>query len=233
MITVLSIATMTIGNLAALVQTNLKRLLAYSSIAHAGYLLMGFAALNAEALNAILFYLVVYVIMNVGAFLVVLVVSNQLGVEDLNGYKGLGRRGGRGTYLALVMSVFMFSLTGIPPLAGFIGKFYLFGAVLKAGLYGLAIAGVLNSVVSLYYYVKVVKTMFFDMPNDGREIHTPAISQSWILAGLAGLTLYLGLFWNGLATVTERSTGLYTAAFAPPAVTAAEAAAPIIKTPAP
>jgi NADH-quinone oxidoreductase subunit N len=226
MLTVLSIATMTIGNLAALVQNNLKRLLAYSSIAHAGYLLMGFAALSQEALNAVLFYLVVYVIMNIGAFLVVLVVSNQLGVEDMAGYKGLGRRGGRGTFLGLIMTVFMFSLTGIPPMAGFIGKFYLFGAVLKAGLYGLAIAGVLNSVVSLYYYVRVVKVMFFDAPDDARDIAIPAVSQSWILAGLAGLTLYLGLFWNGLAMVTSRSTGLYASAYAPPAVEAPAAAAP-------
>jgi NADH-quinone oxidoreductase subunit N len=209
LLTVLSIATMTIGNLAAIVQNNMKRLLAYSSIAHAGNLLMGFAALNTEALNAILFYLVVYLIMNIGAFLVVLLVANQLGVEDVNGYKGLGRRGGRGTYLALVMTIFMFSLTGIPPTAGFIGKFYLFGAVMQAGLYGLAIAGVLNSVVSLYYYVRVVKVMFFDAPDDQRQFHLASGSPAWILAGLAGLTLYLGLFWNGLATITAKSTGIH------------------------
>lgn len=220
LIAVLSIATMTIGNLAALLQDNMKRLLAYSSIAHAGYLLMGFAALNGEALTAILFYMVVYLIMNIGAFLVVLLVANQLGIEDIKGYKGLGRRGGRGTYLALLMTVFMFSLTGIPPMAGFIGKFYLFGAVLKAGLYMLAIVGVLNSVVSLYYYVRVVKVMFFDPPDDQRDFLMPATTApAWILTGLAALTLYFGLFWNGLANVTSRSTGLYAAAFVPPPVT--------------
>jgi NADH-quinone oxidoreductase subunit N len=218
MLTVLAIATMTIGNLAALVQNNMKRLLAYSSIAHAGYLLMGFAALNTEALNAVLFYLVVYLIMNIGAFLVVLVISNQLGIEDINGYKGMGRRGGRGTFLAIVMTIFMFSLTGIPPLAGFIGKFYLFGAVMRAEMYGLAIAGVLNSVVSLYYYVRVVKVMFFDAPDDQRDIQIGSTSQTWVVTALAGLTLYLGLFWNGLATLTVKSTGMHLAAFVPPAV---------------
>lgn len=220
LLTVLSIATMTIGNLAALWQNNMKRLLAYSSIAHAGYLLMGFAALNTEALNAILFYLVVYLIMNIGAFLVVLIIANQLGVEDIAGYKGLGRRGGKGAFLAIVMTVFMFSLTGIPPMAGFIGKFYLFGTVLKAGLYGLAVVGVLNSVVSLYYYVRVVKVMFFDDPDDARAVTLPAAAQTWLVTGLAALTLYLGLFWNGLATVTVRSTGLHAAAFVPPPVVA-------------
>lgn len=208
MITILSIATMTVGNLTALMQTNLKRLLAYSSIAHAGYMLMGFAALNQESLTAILFYLVVYLIMNIGAFLVVIVIADQTGNEDLAGYKGLGRRGGLGLFLALTMSIFLFSLTGLPPLAGFTGKFYLFGAVVRSGLYGLAIAGVLNSVVSLYYYVRVVKVMFFDDPVDTRKLALPVFSQSCVLSGLAALTLYFGLFWNGLANLVSHSTGL-------------------------
>lgn len=209
MIVILSIATMTVGNLAALFQTNLKRLLAYSSIAHAGYMLMGFAALNNEALSAILFYLVVYLIMNVGAFLVVIVVASQLGLEEVDGYKGLGRRGGLGTLLALAMAIFLFSLTGIPPMAGFAGKFYLFGAVIRAELYGLAIAGVLNSVVSLYYYVRVIKVMFFDDPTDSRRLALPALSHSFVVSLLAILTLYYGLFWNDLAVFVSKSTGLH------------------------
>lgn len=208
LIAVLSVATMTVGNLAALGQNNLKRLLAYSSIAHAGYMLMGFAALSQEALTAILFYLVVYLVMNIGAFLIVIVVKDQLGTEEMGGYKGLGRRGGHGSYLAILMTIFLFSLTGIPPFAGFIGKFYLFGAVLRSGLYWLAIIGVLNSVISLYYYVRVVKVMFFDPPNDARRVVIPLVSQSWVASGLAGLTLYLGIFWNGLAVVAARSTGM-------------------------
>lgn len=204
----LSIGTMTWGNLAALGQKNMKRMLAYSSIAHAGYMLMGFAALNQEALSAILFYMVVYLLMNIGAFLVVILVANQLQTEDLDGYRGLGRRGGLGTPLAVMMAIFLFSLTGIPPLAGFIGKFYLFGAVVRSGLYTLAVIGVLNSVVSLYYYVRVIKVMFFDEPEDGRRFALPVFSQSCAVSCLAILTLYFGLFWNGLAQVVAKSTGL-------------------------
>ncbi|MBI4197406.1 MAG: NADH-quinone oxidoreductase subunit N [Deltaproteobacteria bacterium] len=205
---ILSVATMTLGNLAALVQTNMKRLLAYSSIAHAGYMLMGFAALNDDAVRAILFYLVVYLLMNLGAFLVVIVVANQLRVEDLQGYAGLSRRGGLGAALSIAMAIFLFSLTGIPPFAGFIGKFYLFGAVIRSGLYGLAIIGVLNSVVSLYYYVRVVKLMFFDEALDSRPFPMPVLRHGVALAGLAFLTLYLGLFWNGLANLSARSATL-------------------------
>jgi len=206
---ILSIATMTLGNLAAIGQKNLKRLLAYSSIAHAGYILMGFAALNTESLRAILFYLTVYAIMNLGAFLVVIVVSNQIDVEDLDGYRGLGRRGGLGTLLAVCLSIFLFSLTGIPPFAGFIGKFYLFGAVMRAGLYGLAIIGVLNSVVSLYYYVRVIKVMFFEAPADTHPMPMPLFRHSGAAALLAFLTLFLGLFWNQLAVWVRSGTLLF------------------------
>ncbi len=208
MIAILSIATMTLGNLTALVQSNIKRLLAYSSIAHAGYMLMGLAALNNEAVRAVLFYLVVYAVMNLGAFLVVIIISNRLGTEQIEDYKGLGHRGSLGLLLAVAMTIFLFSLTGVPPLAGFIGKFYLFGAVVRAGLYPLAIIGVLNSVISLYYYVRVIKLMFFDQPADASPLSLPVVSHSYVVSGLAILTVYFGLFWNGLAALTERSAKL-------------------------
>jgi NADH-quinone oxidoreductase subunit N len=154
--------------------------------------------------------MVVYLIMNVGAFLVIIILSDQFGIETIDGYKGLGRRGGFATYLALLMTLFLFSLTGIPPMAGFAGKLYLFGAVVRAGLYKLALIGVLNSVVSLYYYVRVVKVMFFDEPpQDGRTVAMPILIQSCVVSGLAALTLYFGLFWNGLAQLVARSTGLF------------------------
>jgi len=197
-----------LGNFAALPQKNLKRLLAYSSIAHAGYMLMGVAAFNQESVRAILFYLTVYLVMNMGAFLVVILVQQQLGVEEIDGYKGLSRRGGMGLLLSLAMLTFLFSLTGIPPTAGFIGKFYLFGAVIQAKLYGLAIVGVLNSVVSLYYYIRIIKLMFFDEPADSKELHLPLLQHSGLVAGLAALTLYLGLFWNQLAEVATKSAAI-------------------------
>src|SRR6185369_2957918 len=149
---VICMVTMTLGNFAALNQQNVKRLLAYSSIAHAGYTLMGFVVLNDEGLRAMLFYLVTYYLMNIGAFLVVMVVVNSTGREDIEGFRGLAWRGG--AVPAVAMAIFLFSLAGLPPLAGFIGKFYL-----------LAVVGLVNSLVALYYYARIVRTMFLDMPN--------------------------------------------------------------------
>ena len=156
-------ATMTLGNLAALSQSNLKRLLAYSSIAHAGYMLMGFVVLSDDGLRAILFYIVVYYLMNLGAFLVVMIVANATGREDIDGFRGLAWRGGAAP--AVAMAIFLFSLTGLPPFAGFVGKFYLFAAVVRQQFYFLALVGVLNSVISLYYYARIVRTMFLDFPD--------------------------------------------------------------------
>src|SRR6185295_2578340 len=161
----LSMLTMTIGNLCALNQRNVKRMLAYSGIAHAGYMMMGLAILTNEGLAAVLFYTVVYMIMNIGAFLVVGMVSNVTGDEDIENYRGLAWRGA--VVPAACMAVFLLSLTGLPPFAGFIGKFFLFAAVLKEGgpFVILVLVAVMNSVVSLYYYAKIIKIMFLDLPN--------------------------------------------------------------------
>src|ERR671924_1896578 len=126
-----SMVTMTLGNLCALNQKNLKRMLAYSGIAHAGYMLMGLAVLTTDGLQAILFYVVVYLFMNLGAFLVVVMIANVTGEEDIEAYRGLAWRGA--VVPAVCLTVFLFSLTGVPPFAGFIGKFFLFSAVLKEG----------------------------------------------------------------------------------------------------
>ncbi len=130
-ILLLSMVTMTVGNLCALNQRNVKRMLAYSGIAHAGYMMMGLAILNNEGLTAVLFYIVVYLIMNVGAFLVVGMIANVTGDEDVENYRGLAWRGA--VVPAACLAVFLFSLTGLPPFAGFIGKFFLFAAVIKQG----------------------------------------------------------------------------------------------------
>ena len=188
---VISAITMTFGNLSALMQKNLKRLLAYSSIAHAGYLLMGAVILSIEGVQAILFYLLVYMIMNLGAFLVVIIVINRLGDEDIETYKGLGWRA---PVLASLMTVFLFSLTGLPPTAGFIGKFYLFAAVIKQQYYWLALVGALNSVIALYYYVRVIKTMFLDKPLEASRVTIPAYPVV-LLFFLAIPTILLGVYW--------------------------------------
>ena len=159
MLAIISALTMTVGNLAALPQQNVKRLLAYSSIAHGGYLLMGGVLLTSQGIGAILFYLVVYLFMNLGAFYVVVLVANEVGSEMVEGYRGLSSRA---PLVAWAMVIFLVSLAGIPPVAGFFGKWVLFTAVLEQGYYWLAFVGLLNSVVSLYYYARIVKAMFFE-----------------------------------------------------------------------
>jgi NADH-quinone oxidoreductase subunit N len=157
----LAALTMTVGNLAALRQTNLKRMLAYSSIAHAGYVLVGVAAGSEAGIRAVLFYLLAYAFMNVGAFAVIVAASRFAGMvgdgETLDDLAGLAARK---PGLAAAMALFMLSLAGVPPLAGFMGKLYVFGAAVQADLTWLAILGVVNSVVSAYYYLRVVVFMY-------------------------------------------------------------------------
>src|SRR5262249_46286189 len=138
---VLSVATMTLGNFAALSQTNMKRLLAYSSIAHAGYALLGFVCFAEDGVRAVLFYLAIYYTMNLGAFWVVMIVANATGREELDAYRGLAARGG--ALPALALAVFLFSLAGLPPLAGYLGKFYVFAAGVEARYYALVVVGLL------------------------------------------------------------------------------------------
>jgi NADH-quinone oxidoreductase subunit N len=200
-----SMITMTVGNICALNQRNLKRMLAYSGIAHAGYMLMGLAILNNDGLSAILFYIVVYLIMNLGAFLVVGVVANKIGSEDIDGYRGLAWRGA--IVPAVCFAIFLFSLTGLPPFAGFIGKFLLFAAVLKQGgaFVLLVLVAMANSVISLYYYAKVVKVMFLDSPQpEDRELAIGG-NNFTLMVPLAVLTLALGIYFSPLAQYTSQS----------------------------
>ncbi len=204
----LSVLTMTFGNLAALnQQSNLKRLLAYSSIAHAGYVLMGLVVLTTDGLRAMLFYLAVYYVMNLGAFLVVMLVANSTGREDLDGFRGLAWRGG--AWPAAAMAVFLFSLTGLPPLAGFVGKFYLFAAVVERKMYFLALAGVVNSVLSLFYYAKVVRTMFLEQPTGGEGAVTVDVHNGILLGVLVAATLVLGVAWSPLMDFADRSARFF------------------------
>jgi NADH-quinone oxidoreductase subunit N len=200
-----SMITMTVGNLCALNQRNLKRMLAYSGIAHAGYMLMGLAILTNDGLSAILFYIVVYLIMNVGAFLVVAIVANHTGSEDIDGYRGLAWRGA--VVPAVCFAIFLFSLTGLPPFAGFIGKFFLFAAVLKEGgtFIILALVAVANSVISLYYYAKVVKVMFLDLPDPGDKSVAIAGYNFTLMVPLAILTVILGIYFSPLSQYTTQS----------------------------
>ncbi|HMK67268.1 MAG TPA: NADH-quinone oxidoreductase subunit NuoN [Stellaceae bacterium] len=158
----ISVASMILGSLAAIAQHSIKRLMAYSSIGHVGYALIGLAAGTDAGVAGVLFYMAIYVIMNVGAFGAILCMRRDgKMVEEISDLSGLARtRPG----LAAAFGVFMFSLAGVPPLAGFLGKFYIFLAAIDARYYGLAIIGVVTSVVGAYYYLRIVKVMFFDEP---------------------------------------------------------------------
>jgi len=201
----LSMITMTVGNLCALNQRNLKRMLAYSGIAHAGYMMMGLAVLNNDGLSAILFYVVVYLIMNVGAFLVVAMIANVTGDEDIGTYRGLAWRGA--VVPAVCLAVFLFSLTGLPPFAGFVGKFFLFSAVLRQGgaFAALAVVAAINSVISLYYYAKIVKTMFLDTPNPEDKSVCVATNNFTLLIPLTVLTIVFGIYFSPLVRYTTQS----------------------------
>lgn len=208
LVLLLCILTMTFGNLAALSQrANVKRLLAYSSIAHAGYTLMGVVVLSDEGIGAMLFYLVVYYLMNLGAFLVVMLVANSTGREDLEGYRGLAWRGG--AVPAVAMAVFLFSLTGVPPFAGFVGKFFLFAAVVDKQFYALAVIGLLNSVVSLFYYANVVRMMFLERPAGGEGVVTVDLHNGILLGALTFGTVALGVFFGPLKDFADRSTQFF------------------------
>ncbi len=182
----ISIASMVVGAFAAIRQTNIKRLMAYSSIGHMGFALVGLAAGTEQGVQSVLVYLAIYLVMNAGAFAVILSMRVNGGmVEDIADLGGLARSR---PMMALAMAIFMFSLAGVPPLAGFFGKFYVFFAAIDAGLYTLAVIGVLASVVGAFYYIRIVKVMYFDEPAEvfeplpGREI-------GYILAGSSVLTL--------------------------------------------
>jgi NADH-quinone oxidoreductase subunit N len=155
---VLAVGTMTVGNVVAIAQTNIKRMLAYSSIAHAGYLMVALVAANQLGAASLLYYLLAYTLMNIGAFGVVLLVGRKkdsyLNIYD---YSGLGFQH---PALAAIMAIFMFALAGVPPTAGFVGKFYVFSAAIKAGYIWLAIIGVMNSLVSVYYYLRITVLMY-------------------------------------------------------------------------
>ncbi|HRY30555.1 MAG TPA: NADH-quinone oxidoreductase subunit N [Elusimicrobiota bacterium] len=190
LLAVLAAVTMTVGNLAALRQSNVKRLLAYSSIAQMGYVLVGFVAAGKLGILSVLVYSAAYLVMNLGAFACVIAVSNDAGMDDLMGFSGLSRRS---LPLALATTVFMLSLTGIPPMVGFVGKFSVFAAAVAEGWVWLAVVGVINSVISLYYYFGIVHRMFFVDSERPLRISVAASLVGCISVTLLG-TLAAGLF---------------------------------------
>jgi NADH-quinone oxidoreductase subunit N len=220
-----AVLTMTVGNLAAYMQTNLKRLLAYSTIAHAGYMMMALTPLTPAGTAAMLYYLIAYLFMNLGAFAVIAFLRNQTGSEDLKDFRGLVRRS---PWMVVTLSVFLLSLLGIPPLVGFFAKFQIFGAIFDASaeyrqmgepglgtlLFGLLLIGGLNTVLSAVYYVKVMKVMILDKGLDDIEgtepepVREPILARSYA-ALMALAVLVLGIIVNPVVSESVRGADRY------------------------
>lgn len=200
---ILSILSMFFGNFTALWQKNIKRMLAYSSIAHLGYMLLGIIAFSETGLMAVNAYFFVYLLMNIGAFYVAMVIADNYGIEEIDDYKGLGRKV---PFLAACLSIFLVSLVGIPPLAGFIPKFYLFVALVEKGKILLALIALLNTIISIVYYIRVMKEMYLSKPErvDLSEDNLPIINKVLSLL-LAIPTILLGIYFTPLMNVAKEA----------------------------
>jgi NADH-quinone oxidoreductase subunit N len=206
LIGVLAALTMTIGNLVALHQTNMKRFLAYSSIAQAGYLMVGLVNAEPLGVTSVAFYLLVYLVSNIAAFTVINVIARETGREEVQDYVGLSETN---PFLAAVMMLAMFSLAGIPPLAGFLGKFYLFAAAAEQGLYWLVLVGAINATVSLFYYLLVIKWMYIVKPATPESLidKVPlSLSGGVLLVSTSVAMLFIGLTPQFLHWIEESVT---------------------------
>lgn len=202
---VLAAITMTIGNLVALTQTNIKRLLGYSSIAHAGYLMIGLAAATSTGSSAVMFYLGCYAVMNLGAFIAIIAISNRIGSDEIADYSGMAKRS---PLLAAALALCLISLTGIPPTAGFMAKLYIFNAGVDANLIWLVIVGVLNAVIAAYYYLRIVKLMYLGEPvSEERVASTRSLNVALAIACLG--VLVLGIYPWVVLRVAETATRLF------------------------
>lgn len=202
-----ALLSMTLGNFAALHQTNVKRMLAYSSIAHAGYVLVALTSRSHAGTAAAMFYLAAYTFMNVGAFAVAAHVAGKgERFEEIDDYAGLGARQ---PFVAAMLSVFLFSLIGVPLTAGFFGKFAIFQAALDARLVWLAVLGLLNSAVAAYYYLRLIVAMYMRQPGEGAsELEPPAAGIRAALALSAAATLLLGIFPTPVMQFASRAAAL-------------------------
>ena len=198
----LAVLTMAVGNIMALSQTNIKRMLAYSSIAHAGYALVGLAAGGPDGAASVMLYVCIYALMNMGAFGVVIMLrkTGERG-EEITDFAGLGKSNKTAAFLMLI---FMFSLTGIPPLAGFVGKFYIFKSAVQAGLVWLAVAGVLFSAISAYFYLRIIMIMYMKEPKGSIEL-TTSPSLALALAISVTAVIVIGVYPTNLLNFARAS----------------------------
>lgn len=202
---VLSILTMTLGNFAAIWQDNIKRMLAYSSIAHAGYLLLAVAIFSNDGLIAVLVYFAIYLFMNLGAFFVVMLIANKIGSEELDDYKGMGSSTG---FLGVALSIFLLSLAGLPPTAGFIGKLYIFLALINADMIVVAFITLLNTVVAYYYYIRVIKNLYLVRTETSRDKIQFSFGNMIILLLLLIPVLVFGVYFTPIVNLAKNSVAI-------------------------
>ena len=202
----ISLVTMTLGNLTAMRQTNIKRMLAYSSIAQAGYILVGIVSIVpfTVGIHGVLLYLMAYLFTNAGVFIAVIAFSHVTNSDEISDYAGLVRRA---PALAAVMVIFFMSLAGLPPTAGFVGKLFVFGAAVQAGYYYLAIIGVLNSVISVVYYFNVVRQMFFLAPPSEERLSLPRFPLAAAIICVV-MVMVIGLYPQPLIDLVGRSVAV-------------------------
>jgi NADH-quinone oxidoreductase subunit N len=198
---VLAALSMIIGNIIALLQTNIKRMLAYSSIAQVGYILVGLVALSERGVSSVAFYTLAYLFANIGAFVVAIAFELQTGSSEIKDYAGLSQSS---PYLSLFMMIFLLSLVGIPPLAGFVGKYFLFASAIEKNLIWLVVVAVLTSVISLYYYVGVLREMYFRKKENVEKIVLPFGIKLALLICIIGVIL-VGLFPNPFLNLASQA----------------------------
>ncbi|MDP3025460.1 MAG: NADH-quinone oxidoreductase subunit N [candidate division Zixibacteria bacterium] len=204
-VAVLAALSMIIGNIIALPQTNIKRMLAYSSIAQVGYILVGLVALSERGVSSVAFYTLAYLFANLGAFVVAIAFELQTGSSEIKDYSGLSISS---PTLSFLMMLFLLSLVGIPPLAGFVGKYYLFAAAIEKHLIWLVVIAVLTSVISLYYYVGVIKEMYFNKKEGGEKIFLPFGIKLALLICIIGVLL-VGLFPNPFLNLASQAATVF------------------------
>jgi NADH-quinone oxidoreductase subunit N len=201
LLAVVSIASMAYGNFVAIAQKNIKRMLAYSSIGHAGYALLGLISGTAEGVASVIFYMAVYTFMNFGIFAVIMLMGKGEKIED---YTGLAKSN-KG--LAVVMLIFLFALAGIPPMAGFMAKFYVFLALIHQGMLTIAIIGVLMSAVAAYFYIRIVMVMYMKEPEGEIEIRRSRAVSFVLIVSLIGVVV-LGIYPDILITLASAASNI-------------------------
>ena len=199
---ILAILTMTLGNFAALWQDNIKRMLAYSSIAHAGYLLLAVAIFSNDGVIAVLVYFAIYLFMNLGAFFVVMLIANKIGSEEMDDYKGMGSATG---FLGVALSIFLLSLAGLPPTGGFIAKLYIFIALINSDMIVVAFITLLNTVVAYYYYVRVLKNLYLVKTNTTHESFSISFGNVIVLLLLLIPVFVLGVYFTPIVDLAKNS----------------------------